>query len=218
MKALSNVLFYTSNPTRLASATIAVALTLVMLPGAVWGAASANGEPSLSSESIIPVKPRVRLTTTFGAIDIELYPRKAPVTVNNFLQLVDDGFYDGLIFHRVIANFMIQGGAYDTKFTYRDGPRNIVNESYNGLSNVRGAVAMARTNDPDSANAQFFINMKDNEHLNALINRPGYSVFGRVVAGFKNAQRIELADTEIAHGMPNVPVTPIQILTAKRLP
>lgn len=184
------------------------------------GATGANktAEPSLSSESITPVRPKVRLTTTFGDIDLELYPSQAPATVRHFLDLVDAGYYDGLIFHRVIANFMIQAGGYDTQFTYHEGPQPVVNESYNGLRNDRGTIAMARANHPDSANAQFFINMKDNEHLNALRNRAGYSVFGRVIAGFKNAQRIELVDTGIAHGMAAVPVTPIEIVKATRLP
>lgn len=200
---------------------LAYLLCLLLTPSlgaADTGPSSSPAEPSLSSESITPVRPQVRLTTTFGDIDLELFPSKAPATVSNFLALIDEGFYNGLIFHRVIANFMIQVGAYDQKFTYREGPQNVVNESYNGLRNDRGTIAMARAGHPDSANAQFFINMKDNEHLNALANRPGYSVFGRVIAGFKNAERIELVDTAIAHGMPAVPVTPIEIIKAVRLP
>ena len=181
------------------------------------GARAETTEPALSEEPLIPVNPKVRLTTTFGDIDVELYPAESPVTVSSFLQLVDEGFYDGLIFHRVIPNFMIQVGAYDTKFTYKDGPRNLVNESDNGLRNDRGTLSMARASHPDSASAQFFINMKDNDHLNAQRRRPGYTVFGRVIAGFKNAQRIELSDTSVQHGMPTVPVTPIQIIAAERL-
>ena len=175
-------------------------------------------EPSLSEEPLTPVNPQVRLTTTFGDIDVELFPTESPLTVANFLRLVDKGFYNGVIFHRVIANFMIQVGGYDTKFTYKEGPGKLKNESANGLRNDRGTLSMARANHPDSASAQFFINMKDNEHLNARRRTPGYTVFGRVIAGFKNAQRIELSDTSVQHGMPTVPVTQIQIISAERLP
>ena len=171
-----------------------------------FGAASAEEAP-----------PLVRLETDAGRIDIELYPAKAPQTVRNFLELVDGGFYEGLIFHRVIAGFMIQAGGYDADMKYREPPGTVVNESFNGLSNVAGALAMARTSDPDSAGAQFFINVKDNERLDGAPGRPGYTVFGKVVAGMEAVTDIELRETLTLDGMRDVPAQPVVIHSAKRL-
>jgi peptidyl-prolyl cis-trans isomerase A (cyclophilin A) len=161
--------------------------------------------------------PRVRLETSLGNIDLEVYPEFAPISAENFLRLVDDGFYDGLIFHRVIANFMIQAGGYDAEMTYRNEPGTIINESSNGLLNRKQYVAMARLADPDSAGAQFFINVKRNPHLDGSRGKPGYSVFGKVVAGWDVVEEIELSDTGIKAGMPAVPDTPIVIKQASRL-
>ena len=161
--------------------------------------------------------PVVRLETSAGNIDIELFPAESPRTVENFLALVDESFYDGLIFHRVIASFMIQAGGYDAAMNYRKAPRQVVNESANGLSNTRGTVAMARTSDPDSADAQFFINAKDNVYLDARGRQPGYTVFGRVIAGMEAASAIESSETHRRKGMADVPVENIVILSATRL-
>jgi len=161
---------------------------------------------------------RVRLTTSLGVIDIELDPVRAPQTVANFLDLVDAGFYDGLIFHRVVANFVIQTGGYDSQLGYREPPRQVPNESANGLRNLRGTLAMARQTDPDSADAQFFINVRDNGHLDPAPGRPGYTVFGRVIDGMDVVIEIELVDTGIAGGMAGVPETPVVIERAARLP
>jgi len=161
--------------------------------------------------------PQVRLETSVGNIDIELYPRYAPITVANFLRLVDDGFYDGLIFHRVIANFMIQAGGFDAQMQAREPPSTIVNESPNGLLNRKQYVAMARQDDPDSAAAQFFINVRNNPHLDGARGQPGYTVFGKVIGGWDVVQEIELADTSIKNGMAAVPDAPIVILKARRL-
>jgi cyclophilin family peptidyl-prolyl cis-trans isomerase len=139
--------------------------------------------------------PIVRLETSMGNIDIELLPDKAPKTVENFLTLVDDGFYDGLIFHRVVAGFVIQAGGYDEGMSYRPPPGTVENESANRLPNRKYSVAMARLSDPDSADTQFFINVKDNGHLDWQPGRPGYTVFGQVVAGMDVATAIELVDT-----------------------
>jgi peptidyl-prolyl cis-trans isomerase A (cyclophilin A) len=138
--------------------------------------------------------------------------------VTNFLRLVDDGFYDGLIFHRVIANFMIQTGGYDAGMNEREPPGTVPNESFNGLRNRTGTLAMARLEDPDSADAQFFINVNDNAHLDAAPGVPGYTVFGRVIAGMDVVTDIELADTGIRAGMAAVPETPIVLERAERLP
>ncbi|MFU8813970.1 MAG: peptidylprolyl isomerase [Pseudomonadales bacterium] len=162
--------------------------------------------------------PRVRLVTTSGTIDVQLFPDKAPQTVANFLRLVDDGFYDGLIFHRVIANFMIQTGGYDAAMNYREAPASVPNESFNGLRNRPGKLAMARLADPDSADSQFFINVNHNTHLDAAPGQPGYTVFGQVVAGMDVVTDIELSDTGRQAGMAGVPETPIVVERAKRLP
>jgi len=160
--------------------------------------------------------PRVRLQTTMGDIVLELYPAKAPLTVANFLRLVDDGFYDGLIFHRVVANFVIQAGGYDQDLAYREAPATVPNESFNGLQNRKGTIAMARLDDPDSADTQFFINVHTNLNLNARPGKPGYTVFGRVVGGMEVVENIELVDTSIRGGMAGVPEQPVIILHATR--
>lgn len=128
-------------------------------------------------------QPKVKLTTNFGEITLALFPDKAPVTVANFLAYVEKGHYDGTVFHRVIPNFMIQGGGFDTNFVERETGDPIVNESHNKLHNIRGTVAMARTSDPDSATAQFFINQRSNLRLDWAPGQPGYTVFGEVIDG-----------------------------------
>ena len=169
---------------------------------------------SATAEEQVPV---VRLETSVGTIDIELFPEKSPQTVDNFLRLVDEDFYDGLIFHRVIANFMVQAGGYDGALVYRRPPRTVVNESLNGLSNSRGTVAMARTDAPNSADAQFFINVKDNAYLDAQTGTPGYTVFGKVIEGMDAVTDMELRDTHRRGGMADVPVENVVIQSAVRL-
>ncbi|MCL4171196.1 UNVERIFIED_CONTAM: hypothetical protein GTU68_055686 [Idotea baltica] len=139
------------------------------------------------------------------------------MTVENFLQLVDDEFYNNLLFHRVIANFMVQVGGYDVDMVYREPPRTVVNESFNGLSNRKGFIAMARTNDPDSADTQFFINVRDNARLDAQPGKPGYTVFGRVIEGWRVVESIELVDTGISQGMSAVPMEPVVLESAERV-
>ena len=161
--------------------------------------------------------PMVRLETTAGNIDIALRSAEAPESVANFLDLVDSNFYDGLIFHRVVANFVIQAGGYDAQLNYREPPRQVPNESRNGLANRRGTVAMARLADPHSADAQFYINVNDNAHLDPQGGSFGYTVFGDVVAGMETVVDIELVDTEVQNGMVGVPITPVVIHRARRL-
>jgi len=163
-------------------------------------------------------RPKVKIETTKGTIVIEVFTAEAPLSARNFLKLVDEGFYDGLIFHRVVANFVVQTGGYNAQLTYRPPPGTVANESGNGIKNTRGTVAMARQTDPDSADAQFFINMRDNEHLDPVGDRAGYSVFGKVIAGMDAAERIELSDTNIQAGMAGVPEHPIEIIAVSRLP
>lgn len=187
--------------------------------------AHATDGAKLESETIAPKAPaipegpyKVRIETTKGSIFIELFPNEAPLSVGNFLQLVDSEFFNGTVFHRVIANFMIQAGGYDAKLTYKTPPRTVANESVNGLKNLRGTLAMARREHPDSADSQFFINMRDNPHLDPVGDRAGYSVFGKVIAGMETAERIELVDTGIQAGQAAVPEEPIEIISVTRLP
>jgi len=155
---------------------------------------------------------KVKLVTTMGDIVIELDAAKAPKTVDNFVQYVKAGHYDGTIFHRVIGNFMIQGGGMTADMKQKPTRPPIPLESKNGLVNVRGSVAMARTNDPDSASAQFFINVKDNAFLDAANARDGngYAVFGKVISGMDVVDKIKAVPT----GPGDVPVTPVVIKSA----
>lgn len=161
--------------------------------------------------------PRVALVTHFGTIELELLPDLAPRTVSNFLTLVDEKFYDGLVFHRVIANFMIQGGGYTPDLQYKPLEHSVPNESFNGVKNKRGTVAMARLSDPDSADSQFFINVRDNTNLDADGNKAGYTVFGRVSAGMEVVDKIELVNTHLKKGMAAVPEEPVIIVRIERL-
>lgn len=163
--------------------------------------------------------PEVLLETTSGDILLELFPDKAPETVANFLKYVDDGFYDNTIFHRVIPNFMIQGGGMNARMKEKETREPIRNEADNGLKNERGTIAMARTMDPHSASAQFFINQKDNDFLNH--QEPtregwGYAVFGKVVDGMDVVDKIAKVKTRSQGGHDDVPVDMVLITKASR--
>jgi cyclophilin family peptidyl-prolyl cis-trans isomerase len=166
-------------------------------------------------------KPRVELDTTAGKIVLELNPERAPISVENFLKYVDDGFYDGLVFHRVIKDFMIQGGGFNEKLEERaDGVRApIKNESGNGLSNTRGTIAMARTNNPNSATCQFYINHADSVFLDNAGG--GYAVFGKVVEGMDVVDAIAGSQTSTRvtpkGPLENVPTKAVIIKSAKRV-
>lgn len=150
------------------------------------------------SSSVYAANPRVIMTTNLGAITIELNAEKAPKTVGNFLNYVQKGFYNGTIFHRVIGNFMIQGGGFTADFQKKPTGAAIMNEANNGLKNVNGSIAMARTGDPHSATAQFFINVKDNDFLDHRAPTPrgwGYTVFGKVVKGMNVVEKIRNVET-----------------------
>ena len=158
--------------------------------------------------------PRVRLETNLGTIEVELDAEKAPISTANFLGYVRDGFYDGLIFHRVIRTFMIQGGGFDADMQKRETKAPIKNEAANGLRNDRGTLAMARTNVVDSATAQFFINVVDNAFLNHTSPDPrgyGYAVFGKVVAGMDVVDRIREVPTGNLGPMRDVPREVVRI-------
>lgn len=194
-----------------------LALMLTVLSGGVMflsSVAVADQQPRLESEPIYATNPTVVIETTKGNIELELLPKFAPKHVANFLNLVEAEFYTGLIFHRVIPNFMIQAGGYDVGVSYKEtGGISVPNESFNGLRNKRGSVAAARLDDPDSASTQFFINVRDNFYLDAKPGQPGYTVFARVIDGFDTVERIELTDTHLRKGMAGVPEQPITILS-----
>jgi len=163
--------------------------------------------------SLVLADPRVTLETNYGNIVLELDAKKAPGTVANFLQYAREGFYDGTIFHRVIGDFMIQGGGFTEDFNQKPTRPPIANEAINGLKNNRGSIAMARTSDPQSATAQFFINVKDNPSLD-YPGRDGfgYAVFGTVVEGMDVVDRIRQAPTGVGGpSMRDVPKEPVII-------
>ena len=166
--------------------------------------------------------PCVRLTTSAGPITIELYEKEAPTTVENFLGYVRDGYYAGTVFHRVIPNFMIQGGGLDgSLMDKRAGQRPpIRNEASNGLRNDAGTLAMARTSEPHSATSQFFINVRNNDFLNKdrAQDGVGYAVFGRIVEGMEVVRKIEQARTTSRGGHKDVPAETISIVSAEVLP
>ncbi len=167
--------------------------------------------PSMAADNL----PKVKLQTNMGDIIIELYSDKAPNSVNNFLSYVKSGFYDGTIFHRVISNFMIQGGGFSQDYKKKDTRGPIKNEADNGLSNKQGTIAMARTSDPHSATAQFFINVVDNSFLNFRSKTSqgwGYTVFGKVIQGMDVADEMRKTPTGAGGQFrQDVPKTPIII-------
>lgn len=173
-----------------------------------------------SSNSTENNYPQVLVETSAGTIVMELYPDKAPKTVENFLKYVNEGFYDGTIFHRVIPNFMVQGGGFTEDFEKKITHAPIQNEADNGLKNRIGTVAMARTNDPHSATAQFFINVAQNTFLDFREKTPrawGYAVFGKVIEGMKTVNKIRMAKTGFKNGMKDVPKNNITIIKARQI-
>lgn len=176
----------------------------------------------LGSASSYAENPRVLMKTNLGDITLELYPEKAPKTVENFLRYIDDGFYKNTIFHRVIANFMVQGGGFDTAFKQKPTRAPVDNEANNGLKNETGTIAMARTSDPHSATAQFFINVANNAFLNFTAPNPsgyGYTVFGKVTDGMDIVHQIGKTPTGSGGPFPgDVPKSMIIIQDVSVLP
>jgi peptidyl-prolyl cis-trans isomerase A (cyclophilin A) len=161
--------------------------------------------------------PVVVIDTSLGKIKVELYAKKAPITVKNFLRYVDEKHYDGTVFHRVIPKFMIQGGGFLPGMKEKDTHPPIKNEAGNGLSNKRGTIAMARTNDPDSATAQFYINHKDNPGLDRAPGKVGYAVFGRVIEGMDVVDKIASVETSDRGPHGDVPVKDVVIKSIRRV-
>ena len=199
--------------------TLAVAETLATTP-AVSAAKSAAttavaAEPVAVAPAVV-VKPQVKFITTMGDIIIELESERAPKSVANFLMYVKGGQYNDTVFHRVIPTFMIQGGGYTKNLSYKSTLDPIENEASNGLSNLRGTVAMARQDDPNSATTQFFINVVDNKFLNFnLGGSPGYAVFARVISGMDVVDKIRAVKTDsLTPGFADKPLEPVIIQTA----
>lgn len=185
---------------RLGSLVVSSLLCLALLPAMAQAQANA---------------PKVRLSTSMGDMVLELYPDKAPKTVENFLQYVQDKHYDGTVFHRVIGNFMIQGGGFTVDLQQKPTRAPVPLEASNGLKNDRGTIAMARTANPNSATAQFFVNVVDNAGLNAPApDGYGYTVFGKVIQGMDTVDKIRNATVGNQGGHQNVPKTPITITKA----
>jgi peptidyl-prolyl cis-trans isomerase B (cyclophilin B) len=171
-------------------------------------------------EGIVMAAPLVHITTNLGDIVVELNEEKAPKSTANFLNYVNKGFYNNTLFHRVIPGFMIQGGGFDTDFHQKPTDATIANEANNGLKNTRGTIAMARTMDPNSATAQFFINLSDNAFLDYKSATPqgwGYAVFGHVIAGMDVVDKIAKQKTGTRYGHQDVPVDNVVIVSATQI-
>jgi peptidyl-prolyl cis-trans isomerase A (cyclophilin A) len=188
----------------------AASLALCVFLASLGGADAAAGEAAKGG------KPVVTLTTTLGVIEVELDTEKAPLSAENFLEYVEAGHFDGTIFHRVIPGFMVQGGGFSEEFVQKRTRAPIKNEANNGLKNTRGTLAMARTNVVDSATAQFFINLKDNDFLNHGGRDFGYAVFGRVVSGMDVVDKIAGVQTGTKGPHSDVPKTAVVIESARR--
>lgn len=170
-----------------------------------------------AAQDKVPAHPHIQIETTEGIIRLELDGRRAPLTVQHFLTMVDSGFYDGTIFHRMIPGFMAQGGGYTPDLTLKEPEGNLVNESGNGLENLRGTIAMARLQNPHTANTQFFINVGDNFNLSPNLNGWGYAVFGIVIEGMDVVDRMVNSPTGPAGPFSqHVPVVPIVIKKVSR--
>jgi len=193
-----------------------MAAIMALVSGVLWslsGAVVAHAADA-STKPTAGKNPTVVIKTSMGEVTLELAADKAPVTVNNFLEYVQAKQYDGTIFHRVIPNFMIQGGGFTPDMQQKPTKAPIKNEAGNGLKNVVGSIAMARTNAPDSATAQFFINVKDNgflDHRDETAAGFGYAVFGKVTSGMEVVRKIENVQTTNKGPHQNVPVTPVVI-------
>ncbi|PCK07701.1 MAG: peptidylprolyl isomerase [Alteromonadaceae bacterium] len=179
-------------------------------------AADSKLKPTQAKISKVVLLPKVELKTSLGNIVIELYPDKAPITVANFLKYVDDGHYNGTIFHRVIDNFMAQAGGFTFDFQRKPTRGTIKNESDNLLENAEGTLAMARLKSPDSASSQFFINLRANPHLDAHGARLGYTVFAKVIEGYDIVKNIEAQERGMHRSFPNAPNVAIIIEKASR--
>ncbi len=195
-------------------------LSIALLAALLGGCAGETEQEAAPADTATAEKegdlPMVVIATSLGDVTVELFPDEAPVTVDNFLGYVDSEFFDGTIFHRVIPGFMIQGGGFTASMERKPTRAPIVNEADNGLQNDRGTLAMARLPAPNSATAQFFINLVDNENLNHRDQNFGYAVFGRVVEGMEVVDSIARVPRTTVGGMRDVPTEPVVIQSIRR--
>ena len=171
---------------------------------------NANEELTFSSE-LSSDKTYALIDTSMGVIELELYARRTPKTVENFIQYAESGYYADTLFHRVIPNFMVQGGGFDTNFVQKATQKPVRNEANAFIPNLRGTISMARTSDPDSATSQFFINVVDNASLNKSSSNPGYTVFGKVIKGLDVAVKMSKLKTKREGNMADIPVEAVII-------
>jgi cyclophilin family peptidyl-prolyl cis-trans isomerase len=193
------------------------ALTLVAAQAVPAAPPGAEPAPKPASSGPVVAFEVAQGRTLFGTIAIALNPEKAPITVQNFLKYVRSGFYEGTVFHRVMPGFMIQGGGYTPALEEKPTEGSIRNEAKNGLRNSRGTIAMARKDDPDSADAQFFINLRDNHRLDWGIGGAGYAVFGQVIEGMDVADKVAAVPTARRGGHENVPQLAVVIRNVREL-
>ena len=199
-----------------------IALVFGLISAVVFGVGFAADTPPAkpaSAPAPTPAAPQLLVVTSMGNFTIELNLERAPLTVAHFLRYVDQGYYSNTIFHRVVQSFVIQAGGFDADYNAKHAPDRVVNESGNGLSNVRGSVGMARTTLPHAADAQFFVNLGDNQALDPNQTRWGYAVFGRVIQGMDVVDKIGNVATG-SHGplKEETPLKPVIILRIERLP
>ncbi len=201
------------------SLAFGLALNLAALPNAFAADKKEATKKTIKGDKKMEKTPVVIIETSEGKIEVELNAEKAPISVENFLKYTDEGFYNGTIFHRVIKNFMVQGGGFDDKMSQKKTREQIKNEASNGLKNDKYTLAMARTNVVDSATAQFFINTKTNDFLNfkdTTTSGYGYAVFGKVISGQDVVDKIEGSPTTTKDGMSDVPSKSVTIKSVKR--
>ena len=182
------------------------------------GTAKTQAKTGTAAPAAGGASPQVQVVTSMGSFIIELNAERAPLTVPHFLKYVDQGHYTGTIFHRVIANFVIQGGGFDKDYKPKPAPAKVVNESGNGLTNVRGTVGMARSEDPHGSDAQFYVNLYDNEALDPNQTRWGYAVFGKVIQGMDVVAKIGNVFTSTHGPFKDTPVQPVVIERIERVP
>lgn len=192
---------------------VLISLLLVSVPLTCWSVDKNCFPPELIPDNLFPT---VKLETSMGDIEVELNRMKAPQSANNFLRYVLEGEYDGTIFHRVMIGFVVQGGGYTKDIEEKTLHDNVLNESGNGLKNIRGSIAMARYEDPHSATRQFYFNMSDNASLDPSSRNWGYTVFGEVVSGMEVLDAIEAVETAYSEDLDaeDVPVTQVMLIKA----
>ena len=203
--------YFTFGRKALSAFGLALVASLVTLPAVADKAVADKKDESKAKN------PHVLFQTTLGDIVIELYPKEAPITVKNFLQYVDEGFYNGVIFHRVVPGFVVQGGGFTFDFQRKKTNEPIKNESDNGLKNLTATLSMARTGVIDSATSQFFINLQNNRALDFNKGRHGYAVFGKVIKGMDVVKKIEKQPRGIFKSFPEAPNYAVAIEKATRL-